>query len=115
MRPVSARTIVKWMSVPSVLLVLLAVDGSSSAQARLVSSRDASSRNHRAALSPLSKRTVNLAPARAAAVTPTQPNTSDSWTGGGDGTSWNNAANWNNGIPNSSTVDVTIGTTTASV
>jgi hypothetical protein len=43
------------------------------------------------------------------------PNASDSWTGAGDGTSWNNASNWNNGVPNSSTVDVTIGTATAAV
>ncbi|PIO48662.1 MAG: hypothetical protein CMR00_04105 [[Chlorobium] sp. 445] len=29
------------------------------------------------------------------------------WTGGGDGTSWNNSNNWNpNGVPNGTTVDV---------
>jgi hypothetical protein len=43
------------------------------------------------------------------------PNTSDSWTGGGDGTSWSDASNWSAGVPNSGTIDVTIGTTTANV
>src|ERR1700704_4382265 len=116
MRPTYARAIVKWMSVPSVLLALLAFEGFSFAQARLVSSRSVSSRKHVTGQSLLRKRRIDLAPAHSAGIRPIPPpNTSDSWTGSGDGTSWNNAANWNNGVPNSNTVDVTIGTTTASV
>jgi hypothetical protein len=119
MRSTSARAIVKWMSVPSVLLALLAFEGFSFAQARLVSSRSVSSRKHVTGQSLLRKRGIDLAPAHSAGISPIPPpNTSDSWTGSGDGTSWNNAANWNNGVPNSSTVDGTLvgnGTTGISV
>jgi CO dehydrogenase/acetyl-CoA synthase beta subunit len=111
MRPASSRAIVKWASVPSVLLVLLGLGGFSFAQARLVSSRT------RVTKQSLSRKLKSvLDPSPNIGARPIQPpNTSDSWTGGGDGTSWNNASNWNNGIPNSSTVDVTIGTATAAV
>jgi hypothetical protein len=108
MGAVLARVVVKWMCVPSILLAVLAFENFSLAQTRLGPSAK-----------PISgqslKGTINRAPARAAATPAPPPNTADSWTGGGDGTSWNNASNWNNGIPNSSTVDVTIGTATASV
>jgi hypothetical protein len=110
MRPALPRAIARWMSVPFVFLALLAFEGFSSAQVRLVSSRDHVRRG-----TLLSERKVNLVPVRAGISSVRPPNTSDSWTGSGDGTSWNNAANWNSGVPNSSTVDVTIGTTTASV
>jgi hypothetical protein len=96
---------------PFILLVLLAIPGSSLAQTRLVSSRNPDSSQ-----TLLRHRRGVLAPAQASGISPVlPPNTSDSWTGGGDGTSWNSASNWNNGIPNSSTVDVTIGTPTAAV
>ena len=111
MRPASLRTVVQWMCVPSLILAISAFAGSSLAQSR------SSSRNrHPAGHSLLHEQTVTPTPARATAKTAVAPpNTTDSWTGGGDGTSWNNASNWNNGIPNSTTVDVTIGTATAAV
>ncbi|MCU1302918.1 MAG: tandem-95 repeat protein [Candidatus Sulfotelmatobacter sp.] len=112
MGAVFPRVIVKWMCVPSVLLAFLAFENLSFAQSRFVSGDKPAPRHS------LSKRKVILAPAPAhlsAKSSSQPPNTSDSWTGGGDGTSWNNAANWSAGVPNSSTVDVTIGTTTAAV
>src|ERR1700688_57772 len=108
MRPASHAAVVKWISVSTVLLVLFGLEGFSFAQARL-SRSDVRARS-------LVRKRAGATPARTAGVRAIQPpNTTDSWTGGGDGTSWNNASNWNNGIPNSSTVDVTIGTATASV
>src|SRR5712671_6677239 len=97
-------------AVPSVLLVFLSAQCFSFAQGRLLSG----SRHVGQTLT--HKSGAKAAPAHVvqSAVQP-PPNTADSWTGGGDGLSWNNAGNWNNGVPNSSTVDVTIGTTTASV
>src|ERR1700730_15769846 len=101
MRPTSAR-VASWMSVFPILVALFAFVNLTFAQSRSNAKRQLS--RH-----PLS----SAAALTASAAKP--PNTSDSWTGSGDGTSWNNAANWNAGVPNGSTVDVTIGTTTANV
>src|SRR3981081_835127 len=109
MRPTSAR-VASWTSVLCILAALLALPPLTSAQSRSNAKRRLSKR-------PLSSTAAltAAAPLRLAASAVRPPNTSDSWTGGGDGTSWNSATNWNNGVPNSSTVDVTIGTTTAAV
>jgi fibronectin-binding autotransporter adhesin len=98
MRPTIFRAVL------SVLLVFLAPQCPSIAQ-----SQPPSRKSHKSGTRPASAHSV-LSPLQAP-----PPNTTDSWTGAGDGTSWNNAGNWNSGIPNSSTVDVTIGTTTATV
>src|SRR5712671_2750196 len=97
-------------AVPSVLLVFLSAQCFSFAQGRLPSgSRHVGKTlTHKSGAKPTPAHVVQ------SAVQP-PPNTTDSWTGLGDGTSWSNASNWNSGVPNSSTVDVTIGTTTATV
>src|SRR6266851_1896625 len=109
MRPTSAR-VASWTSVFCILVALFAFANLSFAQSRSNAKRRLSER-------PLSS-TVALraaAPVHLAASAVKPPNTSDSWTGSGDGTSWNQGTNWSAGVPNSGTVDVTIGTTTASV
>src|SRR5712671_1867992 len=97
-------------AVPSVLLVFLSAQCFSFAQGRLPSgSRHVGKTlTHKSGAKPTPAHVVQ------SAVQP-PPNTTDSWTGLGDGTSWSNASNWNSGVPNSSTVDVIIGTTTATV
>src|SRR5260370_3252648 len=111
MSQASSRAIVKWTSVLAVLLALFSLANLLFAQTRGVSRPKL--RNYQLVLNhpPMAA----TASARIAARNkPAPPNTSDSWTGLGDGTSWNNASNWSAGVPNSSTVDVTIGTTTPS-
>jgi len=112
MSPASFRAIVKWTSVLAVLLAVFSFASLAFAQTRRVSKRKL--QNHQLVLShaPIAA-TASVRIAAKNNVAP--PNTSDSWTGLGDGTSWNNASNWSAGVPNSSTVDVTIGTTTAAV
>ena len=90
-----------------VFLVVLALPCFLFGQKRL-SSGSQQTLTHKVSTSPATSHVV-----RGAVVLPA--NTTDSWTGSGDGTSWNNASNWSAGVPNSSTVDVTIGTTTAAV
>src|SRR5258708_39219492 len=109
MRPTSARVAV-WISVFCILVALFAFANLTFAQSRSNAKRQLSER-------PLSSTAALTAapPVHLATSTVKPPNTSDSWTGGGDGTSWNNAANWSAGIPNGSTENGTIGTTTASV
>jgi len=110
MRLTSARA-ANWMGVFCILVALFAFTNLTFAQSRSNAKRQLSER-------PLSSAAALTAAAPAHLATSTvklPPNTSDSWTGGGDGTSWNNASNWNSGVPNSSTVDVIIGTTTATV
>src|SRR5260370_6386708 len=112
MSSASSRAIVKWTSVLAVLLTLCSVANLLFAQTHGVSRPKL--HNHQLVLShsPMAA----TASARIAAKNQAAPpNTSDSWTGLGDGSSWNNASNWSAGVPNSSTVDVTIGTTTAAV
>src|SRR6266851_3190111 len=109
MRPTSAR-VASWMSVVCILVGLFAFANLTFAQSRSNAKRQLSERPLSSTAALTAAAPVHLA---TSAVKP--PNTSDSWTGGGDGTSWNNAANWSAGVPNSSTVDVTIGTATAAV
>src|SRR6267154_21519 len=90
-----------------VFLVVLALPCFLFGQKRL-SSGSQQTLTHKVSTSPATSHVV-----RGAVVLPA--NTTDSWTGAGDGSSWNNAGNWSAGVPNSSTVDVTIGTTTANV
>ena len=97
-------------AVPSVLLVFLSAQCFSFAQGRLLSG----SRHVGKTLTHKSGAKATPAHVVQSAVQP-PPNTTDSWTGLGDGTSWSNASNWNSGVPNSSTTDVIIGTTTANV
>jgi len=112
MSPASSRAIVKWTTVLAALLALFSFANLAFAQARRVSRRKL--HNHQLVLShPPMAATASVRIAAQNKAAP--PNTADSWTGLGDGTSWNNASNWNAGVPNSSTVDVTIGTTTAAV
>jgi len=73
MRPALPRAIARWMSVPFVFLALLAFEGFSSAQVRLVSSRD-----HVTGRTLSRKRTVNLVPVRGGISPVRPPNTSDS-------------------------------------
>ncbi len=92
MRPMISRAVAKWMSVPAILLAFLALQSFSFAQARLASSSNHSSQNL------LQKRSVSLAPVRAAASGAIQPPaTTETWTGGGGTPNWSNASNWNNG------------------
>src|SRR5260370_10816185 len=112
MSPASSRAIVKWTSVLAVVLALFSFANLAFAQTRGVSRPKL--HNHQLVLShPPMAATASMRVAAKNKAAP--PNTSDSWTGLGDGTSWNNASNWSAGVPNSSTVDVTIGTTTAAV
>jgi fibronectin-binding autotransporter adhesin len=109
MRPTSAR-VATWTSLFCVLVALFAFPNLIFAQNRSNAKRQLPER-------PLlsTPALTAVAPVHLAARAVNPPNTSDSWTGSGDGTHWSNAGNWSAGVPNSSTVDVTIGTTTASV
>src|SRR5260370_6117351 len=109
MSSASSRAIVKWTRVLAVLLTLFSFANLLFAEPQGVARPKL--HNHQRVLSHPPR--AATASARINKAAP--PNTSDSWTGLGDGTSWNNASNWSAGVPNSSTVDVTIGTTTAAV
>src|ERR1700732_4767976 len=109
MRPTSAR-VASWMSVFPILVALFAFANLTFAQSRSNAKRQLSRHPLSSAAALTAAAPVNLA---ASAAKP--PNTSDSWTGSGDGIHWSNAGNWSAGVPNGSTIDVTIGTATAAV
>jgi hypothetical protein len=112
MRRAPSGVIVNWTSVLSVLLALFSFASLAFAQTRGVSKRKLSN-DHL----PLSERPLaGVTAAGAAKPNAPPPTTTAAWTGSGGDNNWGTSTNWNpNGVPNSSTVLVTIGTTTAHV
>src|SRR5579863_2763731 len=111
MRPIFPRGIVRSVCVLS-FTAALALGGLASAQTSSASKHKVAQRtllDHSVLDQRLSTADLVLAPSTAKNGLKVRPqDSSDSWTGGGDGTSWNNASNWSAGVPNGSTVDVTI-------
>ena len=106
MHPVSSRFVAVWIGVVSLAAAFSGLDSLASGQVV------AGSKVRLSQKAAVSRSAVAGASAQPR-VAP--PDTTDTWTGAGDGTSWNQATNWSSGEPNGSTVDVVIGTTTASV
>jgi hypothetical protein len=94
---------VKRMSVFTILLAFLTLTNLAPAQAASKRKLSHTAHNNVAGPTPAHKTQSSA------------PNMTDNWTGGGDGSSWNNASNWSGGVPDSSSTDVVIGTTTANV